>query len=419
MLLVTLALSGLLLALEQAGQTAGTQPGSRLRVFLDCGEFDANCYADFLREEVEIVDYVRDRTDADIHVLVTRAETGGRGTEFTFAFLGQSPRAAVTRTLTVTTEASDSEDDVRRRLVSALTLGLLGVLAPDALPDGLSVSAELASTAPPVEADADPWNRWILSINGSGEIEAEESTEESDWSLNIGADRITPDWKISIGTEFNQSGQSFDRDDGSKLEVETRSRQLNWLIVRAAGEHWSFGGRGQVRSATFDNTQLDVELAPAVEWSFFPYSMYTRRQLRVQYAAGGVLRRYYEETLFGKTEETRAGQELSATYEQREPWGTIESRLEFSNYFPGLSTNRLSAEAEANVRIVRGLSFTVDVSASRIRDQLSLPRRDATPEEVLLRLRQLSSGFETRVDVGITYQFGSRFASIVNPRFGQ
>ena len=419
MLLATLALSGLLFALEQAGQAASAPGGARLRVFLDCGEFDTDCYADYLREEVEIVDYVRDRTDADVHVLVTRASTGARGTEFTLSFIGQGVRAGETRTLTVTTEASDSEDAVRRRLASALTLGALGFLAADALPEGLSVNAELGSTAPPVAAQADPWNRWIVSLNGYGEIEAEESTNESDWGLSIGADRVTPDWKVSIGTEFNQSGQSFDLEDGTSLEVETRSREINWLVVRAAGEHWSLGGQGQVRSSTFDNTELDVELAPAIEWNFFPYSMYTRRQLRVQYSAGGVLRRYYEETLFGKTDETRAGQELSATYEQREPWGTIESRLEFSNYFPGLSTNRLSAEAEANLRIARGLSFTVDVSASRIRDQLSLPRRDVTQEEVLLRLRQLSSGFETRVDVGITYQFGSRFASIVNPRFGQ
>jgi hypothetical protein len=31
----------------------------------------------------------------------------------------------------------------------------------------------------------------------------------------------------------------------------------------------------------------------------------------------------------------------------------------------------------------------------------------------------LSSGFETNLQFGVTYQFGSRFASIVNPRFGQ
>jgi hypothetical protein len=423
MLLATMMLSGLLFALEQAGQQASATSG-RLRVFLDCptrqdDEAGEGCFEDFLREDVEIVDYVRDRADADVHVLVTRAVTSARGTEFTLSFLGQAARASLSRTLTITTEASDSEDEVRRRLASALTLGLLGFVASDALPDGLQVSAELSATEAVVAADADPWNRWIISVNGFGEVEAEESTRESDWGLSVGADRITPDWKISIGAEFNQSSEAFDLEEGDTIEAETRSREMSWLVVRAAGEHWSFGGRGQLRSSTFDNTELDVELAPAVEWNFFPYSMYTRRQLRIQYSAGAAFRRYYEVTLFDKTEETRGRQSMSTTYEQREPWGTLQGRLEFSNYFPGLSTNRLSIEGEVNLRIARGLSFTMDASASRIRDQLSLPRRGATPEEVLLRQRQLSSGFETRVDLGITYQFGSRFASIVNPRFGQ
>jgi hypothetical protein len=71
------------------------------------------------------------------------------------------------------------------------------------------------------------------------------------------------------------------------------------------------------------------------------------------------------------------------------------------------------------VRITRGLSLSVEASASRIRDQLSLPRRNASAEEVLLRVRQLRSGFEARLELGIEYQFGSRFAAIVNPRFGQ
>ena len=64
-------------------------------------------------------------------------------------------------------------------------------------------------------------------------------------------------------------------------------------------------------------------------------------------------------------------------------------------------------------------SVSLEGSASRIRDQVSLPRRDATPEEVLLRLRRLQSGFEYSFDVGFTYTFGSIFNNIVNPRFGQ
>ena len=414
--LTTALLSALLISLEEIAQS--TNQGARLRVFIDCSG-EQRCYDDYLRETVQIVEYVRDRADADVHVLITVAATASRGSEYTLSFLGQNQLATTTRTLRVITESTDTEDITRRRLASALTLGLLGFLTGDEVPRDLSVEADLEGAAPPTVEAADPWNRWIFSINGSGEFEAEESTEESEWSLTIGADRVTPDWKLSVGAEYNQTGETFDLEDDERLSVETQSRRINGLIVRSAGEHWSYGGRSQIGSSTFDNLKVDFQAAPAVEWNYFPYSMYTRRQLRLQYAIGVNYRRYYEETLYGKLEETRRSQEVSGAYEQRETWGTLVGRVEFSNFFPGLGTNRFTVDAEANVRIVRGLSLSLEVSASRIRDQLSLPKRDATPEEVLLRLRQLSSGFETRLQIGFTYQFGSRFASIVNPRFGQ
>jgi hypothetical protein len=55
-----------------------------LRVFLDC----AVCDFDYLRTEMTYVNYVRDRKDAEVHVLVTTEPTGGGGTEFTIDFIG-------------------------------------------------------------------------------------------------------------------------------------------------------------------------------------------------------------------------------------------------------------------------------------------------------------------------------------------
>ncbi len=55
---------------------------------------------------------------------------------------------------------------------------------------------------------------------------------------------------------------------------------------------------------------------------------------------------------------------------------------------------------------------------SLIRDQLSLAKRDATEEEVLLELRALSTDYRHRISLGLTYTFGSIFSSVVNPRFG-
>ena len=76
-------------------------------------------------------------------------------------------------------------------------------------------------------------------------------------------------------------------------------------------------------------------------------------------------------------------------------------------------------EADVSVRVARGLSVGAELNASRIRDQISLPARGASPEEILLRLRQLRSGYEYNFGLNITYSFGSIFSSIVNPRFGR
>ena len=41
-----------------------------------------------------------------------------------------------------------------------------------------------------------------------------------------------------------------------------------------------------------------------------------------------------------------------------------------------------------------------------------------TPEEILLRLRELQSGYEVEAQFGVRYTFGSIFNNVVNPRFG-
>ena len=390
-----------------------------LRVFLDCSS--TFCHEEYLREEVELAAYVRDRADADVHVLITRAETSAGGGEYTIAFIGQGAFQSTTRTLRVVTEPNQSDDRVRRQLASALTLGLLSYLAPATVPQELQVSAELSAGAADVAPDSDPWKRWIFGIDGNLFVESEESTFDRNWGLSFSADRVTPEWKLALGTNYNESQNRFNLDEEGEEEIAVtrRSWSIDWLGARSLGEHWSAGLRAAARSSTFENLDNELAIAPAVEWNFFPYSMYTRRQLRVEYSVGGSRRRYYEETLFGKLLESRGAQQLAATYEQREPWGTLEGRAVASNYFPGFATHRIEIDAEVDLRITRGLSLSVEASASRIRDQLSLPRRNASPEEVLLRLRELRSGFEARFEFGVEYRFGSRFAPIVNPRFGQ
>ena len=114
-----------------------------------------------------------------------------------------------------------------------------------------------------------------------------------------------------------------------------------------------------------------------------------------------------------------AQQQASVTLDQREPWGSLQAEVEYSTFLPDASLYRIQLEGDVTVRLARGLSLSIEGTTSRLRDQLSIPRRGVTPEEVLLRLRRLRSGYEYNLQIGLTYTFGSIFNTIVNPRFGQ
>ena len=75
--------------------------------------------------------------------------------------------------------------------------------------------------------------------------------------------------------------------------------------------------------------------------------------------------------------------------------------------------------AQMHVLVVfRGLSFDFFSFVSLIHDQLSIQKAGATEQEVLLRRRQLATSYSYAGFVGLRYTFGSKFANVVNPRFG-
>ena len=401
----------------QIGTPAAAPVSSmQLKIFLDC----AQCFQDFLRSEVTFVDYVRDRTEANVHVLITRAETGGGGREYTLAFIGRPPLfGGIDHTLKTVTTSSDPEDSVRRQLTTALRVGLLTYLTRTSVPPQLTVSVGSGADKARGPAAVDRWNSWVFSLRGSASFDGEESSRQRQLGADLGASRITPDWKITLGLEVDHETEEFDLDEDDPVKVQRRQREFQALVVKGLGEHWSVGGETGVQSSTFDNIKLAVGAAPAVEYNVFPYSMYTRRQLRAKYSLGLWRLQYYEPTLFAKSAETLPQHEVSVTFEQRERWGSIEARTEWSQYLHDVSKTRLEAEGQVSLRVSRGLSVEGELDASRIRDQVFLPLRGATPEEVLLRLRRLQSGYEYGFRVSLTYTFGSIFSSIVNPRFGR
>src|SRR5258708_597468 len=92
-----------------------------VRVFLDC-DF---CDQSYLKKEVTFIDYVRNREDAGVHVLVTIQETGGGGTQWTLKFIGLGPYQGADQTLTYNSPQTATSDEVRSGFAEVFKVGLV------------------------------------------------------------------------------------------------------------------------------------------------------------------------------------------------------------------------------------------------------------------------------------------------------
>jgi hypothetical protein len=319
--------------------------------------------------------------------------------------------------------SGDTDDMRRRRILRTVSIGLLTYVERGGQGENLRLDIEPAKDAGQTKTADDPWKAWVFSLRGNASTNLQESNREWNWEARATADRVTEQWIIGLGASMETNREEFeldeDEDEGQPLKVIRRERNASWFLARGLSQHWSVGFLGEISSSTFGNQRLSVETGPAIEYNLFPYADYASRQLRFTYAIGARHARYNEITLFDKLRETNPLHNAEITLEQVQPWGELQVNFELTQLLRDPSKYRLEIGGEASIRVTRGFSVNLDGSASRIRDQLSLPKRGATSEEVLLRLRQLQSGYEIDFSVNLTYRFGSIFNNIVNPRFGR
>lgn len=403
------------LASAQEPAAGPEQEFSALRVFMDCRSHF--CDFDHFRREISFVNYVRDRQDAQVHVLVTTRRTGAGGTEFTLALIGQQEFESVDDSLGYFSGQTDTFDEVRAGLTRTLKLGLVRYAARTPTAERLDVIYEAPEGAAAPQATDDPWNYWIFRFRVSGDLGGEELQSDFGGSGSISANRTTEDWKISLSLFGWYNEERFELADSTELTSVARELDASAFVVRSLGEHWSVGGIVEARSSTFTNHDLSFEAGPAIEYSVFPYTESTRRALTVIYAIELRHFDYKQITLFNRMRETRGSHLLEASYSVRQPFGSINTSLEGSAFLDDLSQHRLELSGRLDVRIVRGLSFEVGGRVIRTKDQIFLPREDIPDEEILLRRRELGTEYRYFLRFGLAYTFGSIFNNVVNPRF--
>jgi hypothetical protein len=388
--------------------------GGALRVFVDCDY----CDFDFLRREITFIDYVRERQDAEVHILVTAQGTGGGGQNYTLNFLGQKRFERSDIVLHYASGASDTADTTRKGLAQVMKMGLMRYVAETPLAGELQITrtAPKAGQPGPAAPARDPWDYWSfrsgISLYGNGE----KSNTSASYSGSFSANRVTDALKVQLAANGRYSESDYELEEGQIYTSLSRNLSASGSVVWSLTPHWSTGVVASASSATYTNQRMALRLGPALEYNLFPYSESARRQLTFTYALNARHNRYIEETIYEKTREGLFNQALEVSLALKQPWGSTNTSFEAANYLHDRSKNHLELFHGMNVQLFKGFSFNVYASVSRIHDQLYLPKGEATTEEILVRRRQLATSYYYYYSVGFSYRFGSIHNNIVNTR---
>jgi hypothetical protein len=407
-----------------AGAQVPAQPDSLgddlPRVFLDC---QANgCDDDYLRTELTWLNFVRDRTLALVHILATSQQTASGGTELSVAFIGLGNAKEKADTIVVISPQGDTFDERRQLLRRVIGQGMVRYVASTPLAARLSLAYRAPAAGAQVSSTrgaADRWNLWVFRVSGGTFFNGEESYKYYNVNGSIEARRTTAAGKMFIGVRGNRNEESYTLSDGEELVTKRRNYNMEASYIMSLGGHWSAGFQANASSSVTSNLQLGTRLGPAIEYDVFPYSESTRRQLIFRYGVGMKNLDYDSMTVYDRMNETLPDHRFTVAAEATQPWGGIFGNVIASQYLNDMSKYRIDGFVGMNWRIVRGLNLGFDVGYTKLRDQINLKRGTATQEEILLRLRQLQTGYYYFGSINLSYTFGSVFSNVVNPRFVQ
>jgi hypothetical protein len=418
-----LALGALALSALRPPTARAQQPPTNgtLHVFLDCHSY--YCDFDYFRETIPVVNWVRDRTDGDVHLLVTNENTAGGGTLLTLTYIGLKAFAGRTYTLRQVINSGDTYEEARAGFARAIELGLGPYLAET--PAGRRVRVSYDSTtsagAAPAEPEHDPWNFWVFRVrlNGSAAGESEQRFVAGNGSVS--ANRTTDRFKLSLSAGASGDRSQFHVVDTTEgLDTTYVSTRIHYsfetIAVWSLGAHWSLGAGGEADRSSTDNLDFGIQGGPTIEYDIFPYSVSTRRILTFRYQVGIAAANYTEETIFNRTSEVHPAHLFECNLDVLEPWGSVNAGVDAFQYLHDLSKHSFGVHGRLSVRVFRGLDLSLGGDVSRIKDQLYLSKAGLTPEEILLQRRTRGTDFRYSLSLGFSYRFGSKFNNVVNPR---
>ena len=378
----------------------------KLKAYIDC-----RCDENYLKQETSFLEYVRDQDLADIEIFVrdVRNPTGSRS--FEIKIDGNNDYKEISSSAVAVGYANDTSSTLRDKLLNKIKLALVPFLDKG----NYNLKVDIDSNFEDLSTNDDKWKNWVFELSGSYNNDKEESRQTNRYEIEFEIDKLTEDWRIGMELRRNESNRKFFSDDDVYIS-NRKTTSFNGRAVRSISDHFSAGAFFGLYQNTYENVDLNRYIAPAIEYSFYPYYEFVRREMVINYRIGYGYRNYIEETIYNKMEENVYLHQLAFETRFRQPWGEIYTNLRGKAFLHDPSKNSLRLDSWFSIRVFEGLSVKFGGEIELIRDQLSLPKGNASIEDLLLQQQEIATDFRSEFRIAIGYTFGSAFNNYLNSR---
>ena len=213
----------------------------RLSVFLDLEYWTDD---DYIRQEIPVVNFVRDKENAHVHIIMTRHDAGQAGTNYIISFIGRKKFSGINHELKYWSSANQTQHEIRKGYTSMIKIGLIHYMTDNEsslkkisiqyLVDSLELTDEDIDVV-------DPWRSWVFEIYGGGFFDAEQTRNSLHIRYGFYADRVTEDWKIRARPYFNYNEKSYEIEDSTTITTTSRRDGFDGYLIKSLSDHWSYG----------------------------------------------------------------------------------------------------------------------------------------------------------------------------------
>ncbi|MDX9906625.1 MAG: hypothetical protein RBS55_08580 [Bacteroidales bacterium] len=181
---------------QKPADTAVTRYNQAISLYFDC----PFCDIGYFKSEFDLVNYVNDPSDADVHILVTTLAAGNGGSAYRLIFSGCGKYAGDTDTLDFVLDRDANADDERDALLDRIKTGLVPYLLHTPLKDRIMVMI-MGDYTP--ETSDDPFRNWVFNLFCQGSLDYRKTYRSVSMVSGVSAEKITSEIKIESDNLFS------------------------------------------------------------------------------------------------------------------------------------------------------------------------------------------------------------------------